>query len=121
MNVITGDRLKWTDTMWAYYLGCSINEIPLYRQILSKNFVARVRQCPANRRYIFELFQKVVGPKGHGRMRYVYSDWCYQYSDPAKEVQFANEYISNMVFRDEVAARLKIPKKSFQMMLIHEK
>ncbi len=114
-------RLLWNDLDWATYLDCPVQKIPEYKRILSENFVVRIHLCSANNRYIFELFQKVMGPKGRKQMRYVYSDWYYQFCDRAQEIQVANEYISNMVFRDEVATKLNLPKKSFQMMLIREK
>lgn len=114
-------RLKWTDLDWANYLNCPIWRILEYKSVLHANFLFRVRLSKANDRYVYELFQKVDGPKGKKRYNFILADWFYQFKDEAEEIRVANEFVSGLSFKDEVADNLCLPKRAIQMMLIREK
>lgn len=115
------DRINWSDQDWAKYLNCPVEKIPEYRKALSANIVMEVHFCNANERYQFQIYQKVVGSEGKTIKSPVYFDFPHTYKDKKRVVRYANEMISSLELKDEVAKKFDVPAKSVQMMLIRER
>jgi len=115
------DRINWSDQDWAKYLNCPVEKIPEYRKALSANIVMEVHFCNANERYEFRIFKKVIGSKGRKIKSPVLLDWVHAHHDKAQVVRCANEMISSLELKDEVAKKFNVPAKSVQMMLIRER
>jgi len=116
------NRLKWTDADWAKYLNCSVENIKEYKKILSKNIIMSIKALgPDYRMYEFQIWKLVVGPKGRKIKQPVFFDFWHQSLNRTEVADNANTIISSLKLKDEVAAKLNVPKAAVQMMLIREK
>ena len=114
------NRLQWTDKDWATYLGCPINKIQEYKNILDKNYLMAI-ECDKNSgKYFMAVYRYDIAPSGFKRLQLLLSG-NKRFDNVVNALHDANRIISQMELNDFYAKQFNMPKKSIQMMLIREK
>ena len=121
MNVIPGDRLKWTDTMWAAYFGCPVKKVPEYRNFVDENFVPTIERNIKTGEYSLAIHKFALTPSGCNRLQLWLTDDKHSFNNITDALHRANKTISALEFTDFSAKMYGVPKQVLQMMLIREK
>ena len=114
------NRLDWTDTDWAKYLNCPIQDIPKFRKILESNFVMVAERNKKTGKYSFAMYRYYVTPSGWDRFQLQYSGKR-KFDNIKEATSDANGIISQMELNKFWSESLRVPKQAIQMLLIREK
>ncbi len=120
MPVVRENRLNWKDPDWAAYLGCPVNCVAQYRQILGNNFVPAIEREQKSGLYSLVMYRYDVSPSGSKRLRLLFSS-NQHFADIADALHNANTVISSLELNAKVAEVLQIPRTAIQMLLIRTK
>ena len=115
---MNGNRLKWTDMNWATYLGCSVQQVQEYKQILNEHFIPLIKRDNKTKKYSFEMYR--YDTTGRKKPHLEISDKR-QFNNIAEATDNANSLISCMELKESWANNFNMPKRAIQMMLIREK
>ena len=120
MQVLTENRLNWKDPDWAAYLGCPVDCIPRYRQILDNNFLPAIEREQKSGLYSLVMYRYDMSPSGTKRLCLLFSGKQH-FVDAVDALRNANTVISNMKLMAMTAKTLQVPATAIQMMLIRTK
>lgn len=121
MKIIPGDRSKWTDIMWAYYLGCPVQKIPEYKKFLDENYVPAIERNKTTGKYSFVMYKYDIAPSGQKRLQLWLTDDKHSFDTTTEALNNANNTISTLEFTDFWAKTFDVPKQVLQMLLIRVK
>ena len=113
-------RLDWNDTDWAAYLGCSVQNVAKYRELLEKNYLTCVEQDKKSGLHAFALYKYDIAPSGTERLRLMLSSKR-RFNNVSDAVKDANNIISTLELSDFWAGEFNVPKQAVQMLLIRQK
>lgn len=121
MKIIPGDRSKWTDAFWAYYLGCPVQEIPEYRKFVDERFVPAIERNRETGKYSLVMYKYDIAPSGQKRLQLWLTDDKHSFDNTIDALHNANNTISTLEFTDFWAKMYEVPKQVLQMLLIRVK
>lgn len=119
MSETNTNRLQWTDKDWATYLGCPIDKIQEYKNILDKNYLMAIERDKNSGKYFMAVYRYDIAPSGFQRLQLLLSG-NKRFDNVVNALQDANRIISHMELNDFYAKQLNMPKQAIQMMLIRE-